>query len=603
MKASERISLATMSRNNDRLLIRGNSSQLDTEHSPTLEELTECLSFSPDDGRIWLNDQRMVLLHASSFGLFRRELIESLGAEQVRALLTRSGYLSGSRDAELVRQRWSGADPAAIFAAGTQLHALEGLVKVEPVHFEFDTEKGTYLGEFLWHHSVEDEQHIAAYGVGVEPACWMELGYAMGYVSGLIGSLVIFREVECRAMGHSKCRVIGKSAEQWDDIQDDLRYLNASVTDPATEQGGREPSVAVMNLDQQSDDTPMIGTCAAFAAATHTLKRVAGTRATVLLSGETGVGKELFARHLHQLSERRDGPFVAFNCAALPDSLIESELFGVERGAFTGATHSRPGRFERAAGGTLFLDELASLSLAGQSKLLRVIQEGEVERVGGVRAHSVDVRLVAATNIDLRKAVEQGEFRADLFYRLNVVPITLPPLRERRDDLPLLITHFLNHYSRLHQRAVNGISVKATQTLLNYDFPGNIRELQNLIERGVIATEHGATIDLPQLFHNEPLPQELLFSVTARGELVDGRTGGEAELSLLDQFSRLQGDEGVLSLPELEQQLLREAVEQAGGNLAQAARRLGLSRAQLAYRLRYKQGQAEVNPSKMRADQ
>lgn len=186
---------------------------------------------------------------------------------------------------------------------------------------------------------------------------------------------------------------------------------------------------------------------AALRAAYHMLERVAATKAAVLFAGESGTGKELFANALHELSRRANKPFVAINCAAIPDTLVEAELFGVERGAYTGATSSRAGRFERASGGTLFLDEIASLSLVAQGKLLRAVQEGEIERVGGSNARSVDVRVVAATNVDLRAEVEARRFREDLFFRLNVFPIDLPPLRDRRDDIPLLMDHFLALYS------------------------------------------------------------------------------------------------------------------------------------------------------------
>ena len=575
-----RISLADLSRLDAGVLLRGNSSQLDYQHSPTLEELTECLCFSPGDGRIWLNDQRMLLIHASSLGTLRRELIDTLGIEAARGLLTRTGYVSGTRDAQLVRQRWPDADPASIFGAGTQLHGLEGVVKVEPVHFEFDTEQGRYEGEFLWHHSSEDDEHIAAYGIGTDPACWLELGYAIGYVSGLVGRLVLFREVECRSMGSRQCRVIGKTAELWPDAEEDLRYLNPQgYTSPAVMSA--EQSTVVATTAEADNSVKMIGASAAFTAASHALQKVAGTQATVLLTGESGVGKELFATMLHRLSPRSQQPFVAFNCAAIPDNLLESELFGVERGAFTGASHSRAGRFERAHGGTLFLDEIATLSAAGQSKLLRALQEREVERVGGSRAIKVDVRVVAATNEDLRDAVKRGEFREDLFYRLNVFPIPLPPLRERRDDIPLLVSHFFQHYCQLHGRLLRGMTQKATQALLNYDFPGNIRELQNLIERGVIAADEDGLVDIPHLFRNEKIPQSMIFSVNRQGAL--SNKPQTAAASLWEQLQQLAGDE--LSMEQLEQRLLQEAVERANGNLAAAARQLGLSRAQLAYRL------------------
>ncbi|WP_019363661.1 sigma 54-interacting transcriptional regulator, partial [Pseudomonas asplenii] len=396
---------------------RGDSRQLSDSSSPTPAELTDCLFFSPQDGRIWLNDQRMLLLHSSSFGALRREVIERLGLEQARGLFTRTGYASGARDARLIRERWPQADAAAVFRAGTHLHTLEGMTKVEPLHFKFDADSGFYEGEFLWHHSCEADEHVGAYGVGQDPVCWTETGYAIGFVSGLFGQLVIFREVECRGMGHGRCRVIGKTAEQWGDVEQDLRYLNVSQTVPVPDAAPTRHS-PLENRTGAGPQHPLVGASATFNAAMQALRRVALTPATVLISGESGVGKEMFARQLHQLSYRHDNPFVALNCAAIPDNLIEAELFGVERGAYTGATHSRPGRFERAQGGTLFLDEITSLSLAGQSKLLRALQEREIERVGGVRGITVDVRVVAATNIDLRKAVADGTFREDLFYRL-----------------------------------------------------------------------------------------------------------------------------------------------------------------------------------------
>lgn len=584
MTNAHRISLADLAKNNEKILLKGSSRELDGQHAPTVEELTECLFFSPGDGRIWLDDQRMLLIHSSSFGLLRREMIDSLGLDKSRDILTRTGYLSGLRDAELIQKRWPDSDPPSIFKAGTHLHGLEGVVKVETIHFEFDTEKGLYDGEFLWHHSSEDEEHIAAYGIGSSPACWMELGYAIGYVSGLVGSLVIFREVECQSMGHSVCRVIGKSAELWGDIKDDIRFLNvtASETESPTKQ---DPQLNQMEPNLLDDQPIMIGVSAAFTAANHALQKVAPTSATVLFTGESGVGKELFASMLHTFSNQT-GPFVAFNCAAIPENLMEAELFGVEKGAFTGATSSRPGRFERANGGTLFLDEIGNLNLAGQSKLLRVLQEKEVERVGGVASIKVNVRVVAATNVDLRKAVEKGEFREDLFFRLNVFPIHLPPLRERKADIPLLINHFYHQFCQLHQKAPSGMTQTARRALFNYRFPGNIRELQNLMERGVIASEEGEPIDLPHLFRNEFIPEDIIYSVNHQGTLSHADSNKESSGSLLEHITQFIGGQDHLDIEVLEQNLLEEALNNAQGNLSEAARRVGLSRPQLAYRLK-----------------
>ncbi|UZE27091.1 sigma-54-dependent Fis family transcriptional regulator [Pseudomonas asplenii] len=558
---------------------RGDSRQLSDSSSPTPAELTDCLFFSPQDGRIWLNDQRMLLLHSSSFGALRREVIERLGLEQARGLFTRTGYASGARDARLIRERWPQADAAAVFRAGTHLHTLEGMTKVEPLHFKFDADSGFYEGEFLWHHSCEADEHVGAYGVGQDPVCWTETGYAIGFVSGLFGQLVIFREVECRGMGHGRCRVIGKTAEQWGDVEQDLRYLNVSQTVPVPDAAPTRHS-PLENRTGAGPQHPLVGASATFNAAMQALRRVALTPATVLISGESGVGKEMFARQLHQLSYRHDNPFVALNCAAIPDNLIEAELFGVERGAYTGATHSRPGRFERAQGGTLFLDEITSLSLAGQSKLLRALQEREIERVGGVRGITVDVRVVAATNIDLRKAVADGTFREDLFYRLNVYPIALPPLRERRDDIPLLINAFLTRFCQEYGRTPVGLTMRAMKTLLRYDFAGNVRELQNLIERGLIASDDGQAIDLVHLFRNEPLPAAP-YGLDDHGGLSNAPPTQQP--SLLDTLGQL--DQGV-SIEALESRLIHEALQQNAGNMAAAARQVGLSRAQFAYRLR-----------------
>ena len=230
----------------------------------------------------------------------------------------------------------------------------------------------------------------------------------------------------------------------------------------------------------------IIGASPALDAVLQQVERVAPTDSTVLIEGETGTGKELIARAVHNLSSRLGRPFVTLNCASVPFDLLESELFGHEKGAFTGAVTQRMGRFEQADKGTFFLDEVGDMPLGLQPKLLRVLQEQELERLGSTRTHQVNVRLVAATNRDLGEMVEGNGFRADLYYRLNVFPIHLPPLRERREDIPLLARHFVQHFSRRMNRSIETIPSEATQLLIDYDWPGNIRELQNVIERAVI---------------------------------------------------------------------------------------------------------------------
>ena len=258
----------------------------------------------------------------------------------------------------------------------------------------------------------------------------------------------------------------------------------------------------------------------------ETVAQVAPSMATVLLTGESGTGKELVARALHAGSPRAGAPFVPVNCAALPESILEAELFGYERGAFTGAVQRNEGRFKQAHGGTLFLDEIGEIPVHVQVKLLRVLQEGEVERLGG-RTERVDIRLVAATNRDLRKAVQDGQFREDLFYRLNVINVRLPPLRDRRDDVPLLAEHFLKLFAARNGRAISGITGETLETMGRYDWPGNVRELENAIERAVVLCRTG-TIEL------EDLPAEIR---EGQGRS-DGRTLSFAIGTPLDQIER-----------------------------------------------------------------
>ncbi len=253
------------------------------------------------------------------------------------------------------------------------------------------------------------------------------------------------------------------------------------------------------------------------------LERVADTPTTVLITGESGTGKELVARALHEHSSRKDKPFIKVNCAAIPKELIESELFGYERGAFTGAVASKPGRFELANGGTLFLDEIGEIPIEMQVKLLRALQESEFERVGGIKTIRVDVRLVAATNRDLKKLIAAGSFREDLFYRLNVVPIRLPALRERTGDIPLLAEHFLAKFNERLRKKVEGLDADATEVLVQYPWPGNIRELENVIERAVLFCDESKlhAKDLPPdvrgipVIANVPLPEADLHAALA----------------------------------------------------------------------------------------
>jgi Nif-specific regulatory protein len=288
------------------------------------------------------------------------------------------------------------------------------------------------------------------------------------------------------------------------------------------------------------------------------IAQVAHSDTTVLLGGESGVGKELVAHAIHYNSRRADGPFVKVSCAALPESIIESELFGHEKGAFTGATQQRPGRFERADGGTLFLDEVGDLSPATQVRLLRVLQEREFERVGGTEPIRTDVRVIAATNRDLEAAIEKGDFRRDLYYRLNVFPIHIPPLRERRTDIMLLADHFVEKYSKRHGKNVRRISTPAIDMLTSYHWPGNVRELENCIERAVLLSED-------DVIHGHHLPPTLQ-TAEASGTVPPGDL------------------EAVLD--SVEREMILEALKSSRGNMAKAARSLGITERVMGLRVK-----------------
>ena len=310
------------------------------------------------------------------------------------------------------------------------------------------------------------------------------------------------------------------------------------------------------------------------------IERVADTPTTVLVTGESGTGKELVARALHENSSRRDKPFIKVNCAAIPRDLMESELFGYERGAFTGAVGSKPGRFELAHGGTLFLDEIGTIPTEMQVKLLRALQESEFERVGGVKTIHIDVRLVAATNSDLRKEIEQGAFRDDLYYRLNVVPIRLSPLRERSDDIPLLVNHFLAKFNHRLNKNLVGISSDAEATLLEHDWPGNIRELENVIERAVLFAD-------TQEIQVADLPAELRqANYTPRPRTSNAAPPPDATTS--DVTSNVEGlkEQVKAAMNRLERELIQRALDQTAGNVTHAARLLKISRKGLQLKMK-----------------
>lgn len=567
------------------------------------ESLLQRLHFNAGEGRIWLDDRRMLLLDATAFNSLRVELVELLGVEVARGVLTRVGYLMGARDAELSwKIHGHDAPKADLLATGPFLHALEGFVKAQSVRRDLDIARGHCDCEFLWKHSVEHDAHIAARDGATDAACWMAVGHTSAYFSGIMGRRILVRELECEATGGTQCRAVARPVEQWDDPEEDLRYFTVEHIRPARHRAMVSlPAAALEVTNEGKPASSVVGSSSALTMVLHKVHRVARTNATVLLLGESGVGKSLFAREIHQHSKRKEQPFVAINCAAIPESLVESELFGVERGAYSGASQSRAGRFEAANGGTVFLDEIGTLTLPAQAKLLRVLQTGELERLGSTRTIKVNSRILAATNVDLQEAVRCGTFREDLYYRINVFPIDIPPLRDRRDDLPALLEACIARFCAEHDRHCTGVTARALKTILAYDWPGNIRELENVLERAVIMADDGEALDAQHLFNVDmATPGKVLLGIGPSGRVVNPATPSSAPAhppadstdpaAELHDWAQREVLRGHLNLPStlnlVRDSLIRAAMEHSGGNVAKAAARLGVTRAQIDYRLK-----------------
>jgi two-component system, NtrC family, response regulator HydG len=557
---------------------------------PSTQAILDRFHVDLANGAVWLDDRRVLVLQAEWFFDLRKELITSLGGERTRSVLTRLGHAAGVRDALTSMKMHPDYSVLNLISTGGDFHALQGSAFAEPVTFEVDLASKHFYGEFLWRNTIEDAASTHEGGDASGEACWMEIGYASGFMSTCVGGEIIVREIVCSSQGGQECRCVARFAHEWDDASQDRKYLDsgqiAEVDDskPATLFSVPARSGAAFAGSSTGDNAaPLIGRSAAFERTLMAARRVSNTIATVLLLGESGVGKTALARLIHCRSDRAGKPFVEVNCAAIPESLLESELFGVEKGAFTSATNSRVGRFEEATGGTLFLDEVGLLTSAAQGKLLRVLQSQQFERLGSSRTRQADVRLVAATNNDLFAAVRDGSFRADLFYRLNVFPITVPPLRNRLGDLPLLIDHLVSRLCERYAKTPKGITPEAYRAMLNHNWPGNIRELENVLERAVILMDDDETMDLHHLFTNDvDFRRSGLHWLDKSGKLVSAAM----EASRAESWVDLAIEQPNHSLQEIEQAVVMAALRACDGNVLKTARHLGITRAQIDYRLK-----------------
>jgi DNA-binding NtrC family response regulator len=527
----------------------------------------ELLELDPEGGVIRFAGQRALLLDAVAMGLLRKYLVENFGLTAARTVLTQFGFAHGWRMAEALKTEFNWDSEADWRRAGTRIHALEGLFRVESRGQEPTSKEGVMLVA-----SYEAEQHLLHFGRADAPMCWTICGLISGYISRTAGKEIYVLEDRCLGKGDAGCHLLGRTREEWgDERAEEVRYyqkdrlkdcLDVSLhrvteTLKAAERKLREHRRALVQVTPEEERLETSAKSPAMRKLVDLARRVAKVDSTVLITGESGTGKERVARLIHDESTRALGPFIPVNCGAITETLLESELFGHASGAFTGATHDRPGLFESANRGTLLLDEIGEVSPAMQVKLLRALQEREIRRVGENKVRTIDVRVVAATNRDLAQAVVNGTFRQDLYYRLRVVELHVPALRERKDDILPLARVLLAGAALRMKRKISGLTPGAAQQLLRYEWPGNVRELENTMERAV-ALAPGNRVEV------EDLPDEI----------------GQA-------FPKPVATEGaVRPLDEIEKDYILAALELNNGNQTHTAKQLKIGAATMYRKLK-----------------
>ncbi|MCC6751521.1 MAG: sigma-54-dependent Fis family transcriptional regulator [Deltaproteobacteria bacterium] len=528
----------------------------------------ELLELDPEAGVIRFAGERALLLDAVAMGLLRKYLVENFGLTAARTVLTQFGFAHGWRMAEALQAHFTWDSDEDWRRAGARIHALEGLFRVEPGGDGPLSREGVMLVA-----SYEAEQHLLHFGRSEVPVCWTICGLTSGYLSRTTGEETYVLEDRCMGRGDAACHHFGRTRQEWgDERAEELRFFEPvrlteclevslqRVTESLklAERKLRARHRALVRVAREVEEPlGLVARSRAMRTVVDLARRVAKVDSTVLITGESGSGKERIARLVHEESTRAAGPFIAVNCGAITETLLESELFGHTRGAFTGATQDRPGLFEAANGGTLLLDEVGEVSPGMQVKLLRTLQEREVRRVGENRSRPVDVRVVAATNRDLAHGVAGGGFRQDLYYRLKVVELHVPALRERRDDILPLARVLLAEAALRMKRKIVGLAPGAADQLLRHEWPGNVRELENAMERAV-ALARGSRVEL------EDLPEEV-------------RQAAPRPLATAGT---------VRPLDQVEKEYILAALELNGGNQTRTAEQLRIGSATLYRRLK-----------------
>ncbi|HEX3020422.1 MAG TPA: sigma-54-dependent Fis family transcriptional regulator [Chitinispirillaceae bacterium] len=529
--------------------------------------LSEIIEFS--EGEISLQGRRLILHDMLAIAELRRDLLRSLGNEQTRQILTRFGYWWGKADAAAMKRIFKWNEIEELIKAGPRLQTLAGAAKAIVKNLTIDP----FHMEILWHESAEVTEQLLSDGPAQETGCWILCGYVSGFVSYCLNKEIYFIEEQCISKGDRICLAVGREKESWGelinshlpffmlkDIQNRIEQLSESLRLKSSQIDEQRRKAAIKNPAPSSLTHPEIRSTS-YLKILHLAERVAPYDSALLITGETGTGKEVLARHIHSLSNRRGNTFLPINCGALPETLLESELFGHTTGAFTGANRERAGIFEDAAGGTVFLDEIGDISPALQIKLLRVLQEHEIVRIGENRARSVDVRIMAATNRNLHQLIQEEKFREDLYYRLAVVEIHTPPLRERIEDILPLARSFVKNFAQSLRMPQLRLDASCLDYLQSYSWPGNIRELENAIERAAL----------------------LCTGSLIRPENLNLRTN-------YMQYDITASENSVLSLEQLEIRHISSVLKLTQGNQRRACEILGISPATLWRKLKRLKG-------------